>query len=431
MASAPQYLDESTADVIFLCKGATGALERIPAHRIVLVGALRGLTIRPREGREVIIDGVIAEEFTVYLKYLYDSHSKITYSNVAVIMKLARKYGDRLSTLICENFLVGILKIVRDKFFVEISPANRVNWWKKQLGDDSVVITQSHGEIFFFVWEMIVRFGHPNVNTQHPATFGLERKCKSIFKNVGHLLMGGTAFEKCHIDVLRSILSMKFDNRNEQKVFFNCMRWAKAACRKERMPTSPGNLKTVLAGCFDLIRFKQMKSGQFVKCLKSYADVFTRDELKSYSKAVHLNKKRTAACTNDYDREWSSDDASDMEWNEINTGNGSAVNGENSEIPRFSRPSMRNVYVVSPNGTCYLPTEPANDNVVDEANSPEEDIDVVEGESSNESLRSIDFKSEVFSDQETEVGSMHGDDTLPRGVLRSPIIKSEPVSDHE
>lgn len=90
------YLDLESADLIIVLQPNDGPVERIPAHKCLLITKSKVframLNDKWKEKDEVIITDVNPEPFKEFLKYFYHNEVELTMENVAAVIDLGHKY---------------------------------------------------------------------------------------------------------------------------------------------------------------------------------------------------------------------------------------------------------------------------------------------------------------------------------------------------
>lgn len=104
------YLNNDTADVFFVFKSnGDDESERVPAHKLLLTACSDGfkhLFATAEDGQtEFKLDDVTADAFKEYMQFFYMSKVKLTFENFAVVLRLAKDFGNEDFMTTCGQFL--------------------------------------------------------------------------------------------------------------------------------------------------------------------------------------------------------------------------------------------------------------------------------------------------------------------------------------
>lgn len=181
----------------------------------------------------IVIEDATADDFGTFLDYFYKGTTELGDHNIDAIFYLAHKYG------------VGELQ------------ASCVDFIGKRLNANNVI----------GFYTLAIRFDQEELGT----------KCTAfITKNTNNVL-NSDAFVQCDQATLMKLLEIKKMSCKEHIVFDACIKWAKSICQKKKIDDScPQSLRTELADCFKLIRFKEMDRERFGKIFKEFPTMFTK-----------------------------------------------------------------------------------------------------------------------------------------------------------
>lgn len=107
------YLSHNSADVYFVFKSENGEIERIPAHKYVLIAVSDVYEVMFNgtwtEKNKVDISNISAEAFREFLQFFYLRRIKLTEENVAAVMDLGNMYNVDHCLLTCVQFVKNII----------------------------------------------------------------------------------------------------------------------------------------------------------------------------------------------------------------------------------------------------------------------------------------------------------------------------------
>lgn len=233
-----EYLNESTADVFFIC-GEDESVERIPAHKFVLFansdvfktmfhGSLP-------ENNEIVIKDASPLGFRTFLRYFYFDDYPLDMDVIGEGMYLAKKYNIKEYYDICSNFLKE----------------------------------GTSGKHILMGYELAISLTDPELENFF--------EIKIVIEN--DLVFGSNEFHKIDRDLLKHILSIKYFKSCTKKRFDACMRWAEEVCKDENIEPTMKNRREQLGDCFELIVFGAMKRDELLNCVAEFGDLFSSDEL--------------------------------------------------------------------------------------------------------------------------------------------------------
>lgn len=96
----------------------------------------------------------------------------------------------------------------------------------------------------------------------------LERKCLDVIDVTAEAAFGTDAFVELSHETLCELLARETLAIREVKLFAAVLRWAKAECRRRRMPAHAENIRAVLGTkVIHAIRFATMSVEEFAACV--------------------------------------------------------------------------------------------------------------------------------------------------------------------
>lgn len=261
LQDSQMYLNRNPnhANVWFLIDG-----ERIPCNKEILMAMSEYfvVTFGPSWYNENVIEfprrelregvpqqydhNISAKSFKEFLKYAYDVPRKFTMDNVKGVMDMANSLSQTQAAPIfmeCEDFL-------------------------KQSITKNTMLT-------VYEWA---------------GLYDLKSLMKEIIMHT-EIALKSRSFHEFPDHFLHNILRDNTLPCEERDIFNACMAWARKACRKNRLdPTNMENLRSQLKiDDFDLlhqIRFTAMTSRDAATCIRSYPDLFEKDELREIIRMV-------------------------------------------------------------------------------------------------------------------------------------------------
>lgn len=106
------YLNEEMADFHFVFKSADGQhVERIPAHKIILINASNIFGAMMQNKSKANITDATPSAFKEFLQFIYLSHAKVTNANAIEVMYLGDKYNIPDCIVACKDFLMKTLTL--------------------------------------------------------------------------------------------------------------------------------------------------------------------------------------------------------------------------------------------------------------------------------------------------------------------------------
>ncbi|XP_055299417.1 BTB/POZ domain-containing protein 3-like [Sitodiplosis mosellana] len=187
------YLKADMADVHFVFNSDDESIERIPAHKLILMAAsdvfrtmFNGTW---KEQKEVKIVDVSADAFKEFLQFFYLNRVKLTMENVDKVMNLGKMYDMAECVAVCSKFL------------------------KNNLNDDNVC--SSYGLAILFDQK------------------DLKRSCESVIGLNTIAVLKSPGFFACNEKAMAEILKLNWLQCTEIELFEACMSWLKAICKQD------------------------------------------------------------------------------------------------------------------------------------------------------------------------------------------------------
>lgn len=246
-----KVFSSDATDVTFLFRGNENEINPIRAHKKYLSGVspvfeamFNGNWI---EKDSVTVEDVDYDVFSEFIRYIYGGEIEIHEGNVVDLLNLAKKYliGEMLSKL--TTFLAENLSVENVTFSLDLA----------------------------------VTYDLAELNDECKRT--IIEKTAEVFEAEGFLC--------CNIDTLEAILLLEQVSCTEAEVFDSCIKWAERKCENEEIEVTAANLLKHLGKCFDLIRFKEMNSEDFIQRSGLYgANLFTVNHL--HELMTHFIKKQ-------------------------------------------------------------------------------------------------------------------------------------------
>lgn len=234
------YLDTETADVNFVFDTTDEQVEKVPAHKLLLSVASDGfkkMFAAAEVGQtDFRINDTCMSAFKEFMQFFYLSKVKLTFENIATVMKLAKDYGNEEFMICCSVFLEHKLTM----------------------------------ENIIWGYGLAIRFDRTIMKKN------FEQK---IAENAADVLKSASFFE-CDREVLNQILQLNALQCDESQVLTGCMSWAKAAIDRKGLDSKNTQLlREELSELLYQIRFKSMTIGNFSMIVGSFASFFTGPEL--------------------------------------------------------------------------------------------------------------------------------------------------------
>lgn len=254
------YLDESTADVFFVCKGVDGA-ERVPAHKLLLsVGSTEFKSLFASSDSTKLdfeMLDVPAAAFKEFLQFFYVPKIKQTLENLEAVMKLAKDFNCDEALHHCGVFL--------DQ---KMTPDNLI--WG---------------------YAIAIRFGR--IKLRHTCEQRISISATNIFKS--------NSLYECDRDVLSHVLQMDMLKCLESHVLLGCVTWAKTKVAKKALDhTNMRVLRDELGDLLQHIRFRSMTVEEFALFIASYPAFFCTDELEEIIKLIAMKEFKSEKFNNNY-----------------------------------------------------------------------------------------------------------------------------------
>ncbi|XP_055299418.1 BTB/POZ domain-containing protein 3-like [Sitodiplosis mosellana] len=187
------YLKADMADVHFVFNSDDESIERIPAHKLILMAAsdvfrtmFNGTW---KEQKEVKIVDVSADAFKEFLQFFYLDRVKLTMGNVNKVMNLGKMYDMAVCVAVCSKFL------------------------KNNLNDDNVC--SSYGLAILYDQK------------------DLKRSCESVIGLNTIAVLKSPGFFACNEKAMAQILKLNWLQCTEIELFEACMSWLKAICKQD------------------------------------------------------------------------------------------------------------------------------------------------------------------------------------------------------
>lgn len=99
----------------------------------------------------------------------------------------------------------------------------------------------------------------------------------------------------CSRFVVKNVLEIDYQHRNEVLVFEAVINWAKNRCTSNRSNT---NLRNVMKRVLNLIRFQNMTTDEFKTCCSNYPDFFHKDEINCIFRMIQEKRNNNNKAVN-------------------------------------------------------------------------------------------------------------------------------------
>ncbi|XP_055301664.1 uncharacterized protein LOC129568121 [Sitodiplosis mosellana] len=229
------YLSTEWADVHFVFESKDGEVDRIPAHKMLLVAAskvfLKMFNGSWKEKEEVNIVDASAAAFREFLQFFYLDHVNLTIENVAKVLNLGQMYDIAECLSVCGDYLKNHLN------------KNNVCW----------------------TYELAILFDHVD----------LIHSCEKIIGMDTNEVITSAAFIATDRKIVQQILTLNWFSCTEVELFEACMAWILADSNQN---TLTKELRDEYADLFDGIRFAAMSLEQFAGITPTYRELFSYDE---------------------------------------------------------------------------------------------------------------------------------------------------------
>lgn len=190
------------------------------------------------------IEDVSYASFKEFLNVFYKNEVEITENNVGEMLHLSDKYDIAELKPSCEQFLIEHLTMGNCIDFLNFASLYDI--------------------------------------------FELKLKCEGMIGDNTKTILGGESFERCTIKSLMEILKMEAMDCAENELFNFSIEWAKKQCQQNGFDSADGNkLREVLGPCFEWIRFREMTQDEFIECVESFDDMFSKTQIFAFLK--HFN----------------------------------------------------------------------------------------------------------------------------------------------
>ncbi|XP_031628584.1 uncharacterized protein LOC116344257 [Contarinia nasturtii] len=234
------YLNNESADVFFVFSTGDDESERVPAHKLILSAGSDGfknLFATAEDGQiEFKLDDTTTVAFKEYLQFFYMPKVKLTFENFAVVLRLAKDYGNEDFLTICSHYLDHKLT------------AENIIWG----------------------YGLAIRYGLAI----------LKKNCEQRITESATDVFKSNSFLECDRDVLKHILQIDALKCYESQVLTGCFMWAKAsAVQKNLDSTDTHVLRAELGDLLFEIRFKSMTMECFTLIVGLYGGFFSGTEL--------------------------------------------------------------------------------------------------------------------------------------------------------
>ncbi|XP_062901542.1 BTB/POZ domain-containing protein 6-B isoform X1 [Mobula hypostoma] len=221
--NAMMYNNELMADVHFIV-GPPGASQRVPAHKYILaVGSSVFYAMFYGELAEnqsdIQIPDVEPAAFLILLKYLYSDEIDLEADTVLATLYAAKKYIVPYLAKACVNFLETSL----------------------EAKNACVLLSQSR------------LFEEPE----------LTQRCWEVIDAQAELALRSEGFCEIDLQTLEIILSRETLNAKEVVVFEAIVNWAEAECKRQGLPPSARNKRSVLGKALYIVRIPTMSLEEF------------------------------------------------------------------------------------------------------------------------------------------------------------------------
>ncbi|XP_051868365.1 BTB/POZ domain-containing protein 6-B isoform X2 [Pristis pectinata] len=221
--NAMMYNNELMADVHFIV-GSPGASQRVPAHKYILaVGSSVFYAMFYGELAEnksdIHIPDVEPAAFLILLKYLYSDEIDLEADTVLATLYAAKKYIVPYLAKACVNFL------------------------ETSLEAKNACILLSQSRLF-----------------EEPE---LTQRCWEVIDAQAELALRSEGFCEIDLQTLEIILSRETLNTKEVVVFEAIVSWAEAECKRQGLPPSARNKRSVLGKALYIVRIPTMSLEEF------------------------------------------------------------------------------------------------------------------------------------------------------------------------
>ncbi|XP_031637969.1 uncharacterized protein LOC116350343 [Contarinia nasturtii] len=244
------YLNNETADIFFVFSTGDNESERVPAHKLILSAGSEGfnnLFATAEDGQiEFKLDDTTTAAFKEYLQFFYMPKVKLTFENFAVVLRLAKDYGNEDFLTICSHYLDHKLT------------AENIIWG----------------------YGLAIRYDRAI----------LKKNCERRITESATDVLKSKSFLECDRDVLKHILQIDALKCYESQVLTGCLMWAKAsAVQKNLDSTDTHVLRAELGDLLFEIRFKSMTMECFTLIVGSYGGFFSGPELEEIIQMITLS----------------------------------------------------------------------------------------------------------------------------------------------
>ncbi|XP_055326620.1 kelch-like protein 20 [Sitodiplosis mosellana] len=230
------YLNPELADVNFIFESNDNHVERVPAHKILLMAASDVFRVmfngQWKEKDEVEIADTSVSVFKEFLQFFYIDRVKLTVANINVVFKLGHKYNVTKCMTVCKKFMVNTLTndsiLQRYALAIQFDQDDLVNVLEKLIGINTKPILES------------------------------------------------AEFLKCSRSVVSGILNIDVLSCTEVELFEACMNWVKANANQSQL--SRKLVKSHLGNLFRYLRFGSMSINEFATVTSSHREIFSFDE---------------------------------------------------------------------------------------------------------------------------------------------------------
>lgn len=234
------YLDADSADVHFICDklDGDGESERVPAHKLLLSmcdGFKKLFADADTDQNEYKLDDTPSAALKEFLQFFYTPKIKLTFENIAIVMKLATDFGNKDFLICCSRFL------------------------EQKLTTENII----------WGYGLAIRFDRDRMKSF------CEQKISAAAADV----LKSNSFFECDRSVLGHLLQLDTLKCDESLVLAACLAWAKASAeRKELDGRNTQVLREELADLLYDIRFKSMTIDSFSMIIASYGGFFSGTE---------------------------------------------------------------------------------------------------------------------------------------------------------
>lgn len=238
--SGKLYLDSEKSDVNFLVFIDDNQFETVPAHKLILsIGSpvFDAMFYGPmKETGDVKIVDTSPDAIKEFLQFLYLNEVRLTSDNIIEVIKLCHKYEMSDALKVCESVLQSVL-----------TTKNMCSGYALSL---------------LLYLESTIEF------------------CEKQIVEKSREILNSTDFLACDRNTLDKILKLVLLTCDPSTIVESSMAWAKAECERNKLESTPSNLRTQLNDSFHRIPFADLSKEQFSQLVGCYKRFFNDDDWK-------------------------------------------------------------------------------------------------------------------------------------------------------